>query len=333
MRRIAAPWSPSPPSAASAAGTAPLRATLRHAPSRRAFTVTELLVVTAVILLILGIGVPAFNSMTRDARFAQSVSRLNGMLSRAAITAQADNTSTLVRFAPAEWELDPNLPIGAGDDARRRLTGRMRASLYRYRSFLENPAQAGQAAEDPNNFLYSEVFRRSDDTEEVVLPPDVWAAPVEALSDTMRLDSRLHLLNGQWGNPQQNFVQYWYTGSNTFLDADDFTIVFDPGRGLRRGQVTGPNMNRDAYQQAASVDLTVNNPDPSDNRRDVSVKRRFFSGVVFYQRSAFEAFGNDTIRPTTEARLNLLLRSGQPFYMDAAGGGLIRGTGPGERTQ
>jgi len=307
---------------------------------RGGFTVTELLVVVAVIILILGLGVPAFNNMTRDARFSQSISRLNGMLARAALTAQADNTSMLVRFAPAEWEMDPNYQkAGESDDARRRLSGRMRASLYRYRAWLEDPSQADQAAEDPNQFLYSEVFRRSDDAEEVILPPDVWAAQVDGLSDLSRLDSRNHVLNGRF-SPEapinRAFVDNWYTPNNEFLDADDFTIVFDPGRGLRRGSVTGVSMNSNAYaQQAASVDVMVSNPDPADSgtRRERSVKRRYFTGAVFYQRRAFEAYGNDTTRPTTQARLDYLLRTGQPYHMESGGGGLVRGIGPGERAE
>lgn len=295
---------------------------------RAAFTITELLVVVAVIALILGIGLPAFSSMSTESRFSSATASLSGALTRTHIASVSANNLTLMRFMPATWETD------TGDDPQRR-RDRQRGVSFRYVTSVD----------DPNNVdgppRYAERFERIENGPELLLPADIWVGPVESL-DPNRFghpDNPAHPLNGKFdrGDPNTAFSWSWNPREKEqpdnsrarfnpdFLDADDFTIAFDPQTGLRRSFAGDPKL---AEVRLYAQDPTIEGR--SGHPRMVTLKRRFFSGVVLYQREPFMTLGNDRDQTTTDRRLRFLMRNGRPFYVSRFGGGLISGS-QGER--
>jgi prepilin-type N-terminal cleavage/methylation domain-containing protein len=300
------------------------------------FTLTELLVVIAIIGLILGIGLPAFSRMSADSRFASATQQVNGVVSRASITALSQNSLAAVRFVPAAWDVDPNGDPKVAADAGR-LAGRQRAISYVYGFTAQEPT-------DPNLVKLREFFQREERGPEVLLPADVWVAPIEALSDgnpalqpaAAPYGNLENILNGVFGQAGSAFSWSWrpgvtqtteqklgggpaFSSNNDFLDADDFTVVFDGGRGVKRGAVFGLN--------AESVVLYGQNPLASGAGawKMTTLERRGFSGVVMYRREVFAAQGNVSDGATAQARQDVLLREGRPYYMKSGGGGLVSG--------
>lgn len=287
---------------------------------RRAFTITELLVVISIIVLILAIGIPAFSSMSLESRFTQATEIANGVITRANIAALSDRSPTLVRFVPAEWDLDPN-------SDRTGLQGRQRAITYRYSFEPEDPYNLGtvkfiQTSNGVETFS-AETFRREESSQETLFPEDVWVAPAEALVDgpnnTVQVpygNSR-HILNGTFGSADQSFFLDW-NQNNAHLDSDDFTIAFDGQTGVKRGPVYG--------QSAQTVRLWAEDPRSNAPTKQAELRRRAFTGLTFYRREPFVSFGNDTSAQVAKDRQDYLLRAGRPFFVSRVGGTLVRGS-------
>lgn len=287
---------------------------------RRAFTITELLVVISIIVLILAIGIPAFSSMSLESRFTQATEMANGVITRANIAALSDRSPTLVRFVPAEWDLDPN-----GD--RTGLQGRQRAITYRYSFEPEDPNNLGTVKfiqiQNNEEAFSAETFRREESSQETLLPEDVWVAPAEALVDgpnnavPVAYSNSRHILNGTFGPADQSFFLDW-NQSNAHLDSDDFTITFDGQTGVKRGPVFGSS--------AQTVQLWAEDPRSNAKSKQAELRRRAFTGLTFYRREPFVSFGNDTSQQVTQDRQDYLLRAGRPFFVSRVGGTLVRGS-------
>lgn len=277
----------------------------------RAFTITEMLVVIAIVILILAVGLPAFSSMSIESRYSSTVQSLSGAVRSASIQARSDGRKAVaLRLSPAAWDTD----IGGdpGLDANRQ-----RVTLFTERTRIEDPNA-------PQTVSFSSQFERLESGLELTLPPDLWAAPVEALSDTQSGAS--NILFGQFGAPATAFYTTW-SGSNAFLDADDYTVVMDGATGVRRSLPA--SASGAGIPGVVDVQMRVNDPrsvTQTNLPRQVNVNRRFFTGFVLYRRDAFVSLGNDNLKGTAELRRDFLLRTGRPFFVEPGGGGLVSGS-------
>jgi type II secretory pathway pseudopilin PulG len=295
------------------------------ARERRAFTIVEMIVVIGIIVLILVIGVPAFNSMTVQQRASKTRQLLNGTLLRTQVVSVSDQTLTAVRLFPADWHV-------TDQDLGEVTAGRQIMTTYSFRStYAANPY-------DPTQVLFDERFERIEDGPTHVLPPDTWVAPSEAL-DTVHTVPYLGgyvgdwVLNGRIGYFTLDADSRTNSGEQ-LLDADDFLIVFDPETGVqssRRRQAWRLKAfdPRPAGEQTGQLE-TDGVRRSGTGQLDVPFQRFNFTGAVIYRREPFTALGadandNDMIR----ARRDVLRRFGQAYYVDRTGGNLVAGTGEG----
>lgn len=317
----------------------PISRSLRRsaaAAAPRGFTIVELIVVVAIVALVLGIGLPAFNAMSASSRMAKARQLVTGTLARANAIALSDRTHTAVRFMPSAWELDDS--VNAATSASNRNTQSL--ATYRYVTSAQgNPSNVGEV-------MFAERFERIKDGPAAVLPTDVWAAPAEAL-DTgataiLRNGNSAGLLrdlvlSGRIGafdlnadslfelDPTVNNPSF-ATRNENFLDADDFLVVFDPDTGLvgSHRRVPWRLLGYDPRTTGSTAQReTAGEPFSNSNRNLRNPYQRFcYTGVVLYPREPFVALGLDAPVPS---RFDLLSRTGQRFYVSRTGGALLEG--------
>ena len=248
--------------------------------------------VVVVIGLVLAIAMPGLSAMTSDARFSAAVQSINGALNRARIESLADMNMTAVRFVRGDWDAE-----SGGDTAT--LLDRQHVVGFRYQLDSQDPDGS------PGDVKFSERFERRPESQAVVLPAGIWAAPAEALESgrTEILDGRLH----------DSFVQApQFPGDDGFLSADDFLIVFNPQSGV---------LGSGNPQQPTRFDLLAYNA--NTKKDDPDIERFNYSGIVLYNREVFAALGDDASGADRQA---LLQRMGRPYYVHRFGGGLVMGT-------
>jgi len=276
---------------------------------RRAFTVIELAVVIGIIVLLVALAVPAFNSMSAESRHTSAVQSINGILTRAHIAAIGERSMMAVRFAPAAWDLDETAE-GAAD------RNRQVAVTYRYVTSVEQP-------NDPNQVYYDERFVRREESQPIRLPSDVWVAPAEGLlAGTVVGGSDSwadFVLGGDAGvfhlDPSAN---------DDFLNADDFLVVFDPHTGLMGGgRPTTYGLRaydpRPGYQTESAGQWQGAGANPPWNPE---FKRFAFTGLVIYPREPFAALPADA---DGEERQDVLRRIGRAYYVNRHSGVLVAG--------
>jgi prepilin-type N-terminal cleavage/methylation domain-containing protein len=311
----------------------------------RAFTLVELLVVVAIIAVILGIGLPAFNSMTAQSRKAKARQLLQGALTRASVLSVADRNLIAVRVFPSAWDQSgrstADTPSGAAG------VGAQTLALYKYVTRAERPLVTNGAS-DPTVVMYVDRFERVPDSPSIVMPPDVWLAPVEALitgpngnraqvdrngdGSLGAADIALDELDGTPGwfdldcDPRTN-------SNKRMVIADDFLFVFDPEQGLVSSR------GRPAWKMLAYDPRPDNGPNSgvtggletggefsynsATGRGDYVIGRTFqrmnFTGAVIYDRSRFSPLGSPDLRGA------MLAREGLPLYAVGGSGNLTTG--------
>lgn len=263
-----------------------------------AFTLVEMIVVIVIIVAVLGIGIPALSTMNAEARFISAERMINGVITRAHVRALSSRNLVAVRFVPGQWNFNSEAD-GTSPD------GRQHVVSYRYIA----------RSDDPNNqskVLFTERFERTNDDESLVLPADVWVAPVEAT--TAKPNGALPLLlQGTLGRFEAQPSKF----RDEFVGADDFLLIYDPQVGLRMGSTTPVEL--------WAADMTKNPPRP----KEASVFRYGYTGIVLYDRSHLVALGNDgSLVEAEDSRQVYLRESGRPYYAHRYGGGLVMGKQP-----
>ncbi len=297
-----------------------------HAPRlcRRAFTVVELLVVITVIVIVLALAIPGLNAMSAEARLSSAHTTINGMLTRAYYLSQAELTMTAVRLLPSEWDTAKDGKAAAG--------GRQRLAAYRY---------VGATTRDNGGSFsvsFDEYFKKTEDIASAELPDGVWAAPLEALShetvyrpnqpgnvlwNSLGQDLVLGGTPGKFVFDADRLTEYGsISEAESFFNADDFLLVFDPQNGLRAGP---PQTYRLwAYVPGAPTSVgpfEADGKNPTvrgDTSGNPGYKRYSFSGVVTYSREGFLAETN------ASGRQEYLQNQGRAYLAHRYGGGLMR---------
>ena len=292
-----------------------------HRPASRAgaFTLVELLVVAGVILLVLGIGVPAFKALSAQAQRNQARQLVSGLLNRAAIVAATNGSRAAVRFAPAEWLVQAD-ETSASASAHR---GRQAAALYEERTFVGDPEPDDSQVE----FIEDQRLEQVGDVAPVVLPGNLWVAPAEATAgflgrvwlgsrDGPRVVWPERLLQGTIGHFALDPVR-----DPELLSLDDFVVVFDAQTGLLPGVwgstvVAWPLFGYDPVNDVATAGVLTRR----QGRFSYFPRyQRFGAGaIVFYDRESFISLG-----PSAVPRVRRdVLRRGQVFDIGKLSGTL-----------
>jgi len=277
-----------------------------------AFTVVELAVVIGIIVLLIALAVPAFNSMSAQSRHASAVQSINGILTRTHIAAVGERAMMAVRFGPAAWDLDQTAE-GAADK------NRQTAVTYRYVTSVEQP-------NNPSLVYYDERFVRREESQPVRLPSDVWVAPGEGLV-TQNMHGYTNfgadfVLRGNVGEFYLEALDQSGAVNAEFYNADDFLVVFDPHTGLMGGgRPTAYGLR--AYDPVNKVESAGNWRGPNANPPwDPEFNRFAFTGLVIYPREQFAALPADA---DGQERQELLRRIGRAYYVNRHSGVLVTG--------
>jgi type II secretory pathway pseudopilin PulG len=284
-----------------------------------AFTIVELIVVITIMALILGIAVPGLSAIAAESRFSAAVQITNGALTRAYTSALADLNMTAVRFVPGKWDNDPTTAADQSSTA-----GRQHIVTYSY-----TPTTAADPA-NPGTVAFGEYFQRQTGTPSVVLPEDIFAAPLEALDK----GARTIPIKGDSAHQFSPFGAQFLLAADprsaaftvdaadmtqNFHQADDFLIIFDPRLGMR--SVIAPNRIRAFIPLPTPADGYDAAQDKNDH--NVLFQRYNFTGVTLYHRSTFlkATDGGDA-----QDRQNWLRDKSRPYLVHRFGGGLVMGT-------
>lgn len=275
--------------------------------ARRGFTAIELMVVIAIIAVVLGLGIPAFNKMTEELDLDQAVNSINGILARAQTTAVAESTLTAVRFVRADWEMsETGQSLGP--------TGRMRVIPYIFRG-------TSQQTNSPLGIRFADRFERMPDAPEYLMPANLWAAPLEAI-DPAFPDAGNPYAQGRLNAFQLNANQ------GNFCDLNDFLIVFDPIAGLKSANRWTP-WNLKALNPTAEPPVLTEGRWGSGSPAYAPLLEPFVrnnaTGIILYNREVVR--GADTAGTTdSKFRVPALRRTGTPYYVSRFSGGLVRST-------
>jgi type II secretory pathway pseudopilin PulG len=282
----------------------------------RAFTIVELIVVVTVIVLILAVAVPGLSAMNAQARLVSAQQLINGVTTRAYFLSLADRAMTAVRFFPGAWDtIDKTEKQAPG--------GRQHLAIY---SYIGTTVQ--ENASGAFTVQFGEYFQRTKNMNSVVMPEDVWAAPIEALSS-----ASVSLPGGPYNPFGPNFVlsgtagQFAFNAERVsgsdgggFLNADDFLIVCDPDTGVRTGTPQPYRVRAYVPKYSGSYPTYENfeNQGPGD---PVAYQRYSFGGLITYRREAF------AVCRTGQECQDYLRYEGRPFMVHRFSGGLLSGAG------
>ncbi len=288
------------------------------------FTLVELILVVAVIILVLAIAIPSLGSMGAEARLTAARQVINGATTRAYFLAISNQNMSAVRFLPSRWAVRDE----EGEEER---DNRQHLELYTWHT--ETFVDEG--------FVWREsFFRRAEDFQPQRMPADVWAAPLEALqqsggvrgTDGVVYDSGMSLgtnfvLNGLLGNFVCDADRY--TGqenASAFMNADDFLIVCDPKTGVQAGPPT-PYQVRGYFPEGTYGDTGgTEHYQAVHGGNGYPYTRYSFSGVVTYHREPFAALGigNESMGIGAQ-RQGFLRERGRAYLLHRYGGNLITG--------
>lgn len=291
------------------------------------FTLVELILVVAVIILVLAIAIPSLGSMGAEARLTAARQVINGATTRAYFLAISNQNMSAVRFLPSRWAVRDE----EGEEER---DNRQHLELYTWHT---------ETFVNGSDVWRESFFRRAEDFQPQRMPADVWAAPLEALQESGKvrgangqafpqngsiLLGRGFVLNGLLGNFVCDADRY--TGqdnASAFLNADDFLIVCDPQTGVQAGppmpyQVRGYFPDRCGYD----AELTEHYRERHGDSDSWPYTRYSFSGVVTYHREPFAALGigNESMGIGAQ-RQGFLRERGRAYLLHRYGGNLITG--------
>ena len=291
-----------------------------------AFTIVELIVVVTVIVLILAIAVPGLSAMNAQARLISAQQLINGVTTRAYFLALANRAMTAVRFFPGEWDtIDPS--------AKQVPVGRQHMAIFNYvgTTLRENPPGSGNFS-----IQLGEYLERVKNVNSVLLPDDVWVAPVEALQATgniaLSTGAATSYNGGAGANLGRDFVlagqggQFAFNADPTycgnFTNADDFLIVCDPDTGVRTGTPQPYHLRAYVPKMGNAWGYEADFSGNDSNDRTAWYQRYNFSGLITYRREPFVAVGSDTSK-----RQEYLRDEGRAFMVHRFSGGLVAGAG------
>ncbi len=285
----------------------------RAAGRRAAFTIVELIVVIALVVIVLALAIPGLNVLNAQARLSGASQTLNVALTRAYYTAVADVNMTALRLLPGDWDISEQTGLAGAP-------GRQHAVVYSYTGVAYDPDNPR-----PNDVTFKEYFSRRAGVDAVVLPEDVWAAPVEALSnEVVDLPGssdpaawRLFLEGNVGAFAYDAQVRGGDAGQGPLLNADDFLIVIDPKAG-----VLMPRIRAHPLRAYSPREGTEQYRRPGSSGESGLYTRFGCAGFILYSREQFLAFGREGGGTVAENRRNFLREKGRAYLAQRYGGGL-----------
>ncbi len=278
------------------------------------FTSVELLVVLGIIVLLLTVGLPAFNQMSRQADRTRARSIISAALQRAQVLAISSRAPTAVRFVPAAWE-----EASEGVNAIR---GPQAVAIYQFR-FTANDPLLGSTE-------FNQRFEMVNNVPPQTLPGDLWVAPAEALLhdpvDNSGFFGR-RILGDDDGTDPGDFDTDADAANENHFDADDFLIVFEPETGVQAARWSTVGGQRRTPWQIDGYDPRSLARSAWEIRPDGTLQtprrpyRRFnFTGLVMYEREVFIERHQGSSAADRQA---FLQQEGEVFHVDRNGGSLI----------
>ncbi len=283
-----------------------------HAATR-AFTLIELMVVVAIIILLVGIAVPAVGPALNTSQQAQAIQQLTGAITIAQARAMSQGGYAL----RVERAFKTNI-AGFMVDAN----GEPCLAYDKNGELVSNSAFDPSAAPvwlDYQQIRYVRPSRVNPCYEPTIddvikLPPSVWLAPDYATSTGFDVNYYNSSKTGLWSSTTPP------RSSQRFNPFETFCIVFD-----QSGQVTElraynlVQSDKYQYQDQTQPRLISNVVVPPITWYPYNSAR----GVIVYDRKQFESLGSDTA-----AKTSFLRQKGRPIFVNRFLGSLVEGRTP-----
>ncbi len=257
--------------------------------SRRAFTLVELMVVAAIIILIIAVATPAIGPMLASSQKAEATSILKGLLASAQTAAEVKGTSVGIRIERA-FRTD-NDGFMVDRQGRRTFDNGFAGPVW-----LDH--QQARILDFATTRQYS--FRYEPGSRVYQLPAGAWVGPAYYLNNFDLSEAGLTYTPT---NPPRA-VPY-----NVF---ETFYIVFNAS-----GEIATFPSDWNWYSDRTQPYV---DPDNILQPRYVDSNRPSALSLVVYDRKEYEQ-----VAPTDEARRDFLLRRAEPVFINRVTGSIIQG--------
>ena len=318
--------------------------------SRRAFTLIEMMVVVAIVLVILGIALPAANSLWNNQKLSDAQNAVKGMLTTARVKAQQPGAIALQR----ETVHDPAPPATPDDLVVSGESGLFffldDSGVQRIVSIV-SMAQTGrqQPTAPPNRLAYRDVFLVTAERSFSLSPPLRVVPRYVVEGESSGTASHLifdedELANDNYVAPandptqrHRNYFTMVFSSDGELRVWRDVLIRDDDVDGDGLGDLTGLPVGYDSSGPTAIVkryyaqDGATTKIDPTDgelaipflivesNRGDVAVNFPSVDGLLVYDDAVFQSY------PTPGDKRSFLVRTAIPFYVNRLTGAVVRG--------
>jgi len=275
---------------------------------RPAFTLVELMVVAAIIVLLVTLSVPAIGPMLKANQTAQAINMLNGLLTTAQTAAEANATPVAIRIERAFAVNGQGIMV----DAQNRPTSNAAFSGPVWLDHQQARYVIYEATPPPNNATKEGFFEQMGGTTPVALPKGAWLAPDYAAVDDPSVFDPLDYTRPYLPTRGQDDQGKLFPQGVSFNVFETFYVVFD-----QTGAITRFPTNRLIYSDETQPDASSPTQYPYPDHPYPSAR-----GLLVYDRNEFNGLTSDT------DRFSYLQTSARPVYINRSLGSLVEGGRP-----